>query len=568
MDNTGLSSSKSKRRRLQPDREIYNLKKYPLLPPCSVQCSKKCHEHFDYESRELIRRKFWSRDFTARREFMRATIAIQNVKAFRGSGIARRKNTLKYHFFSSSKTKISVCKAFYMSTLGMKTNGYITEFVKCQRKYPIISFRERRGGCRVFDADEERQNIIAHIDSYNPQISHYKRNHSPNRRYLNSELSIRDMWRSYLSQPGNRKVSYSLYQNVFRSLNIGFARPSQDECEICESYKNHNHSIGEEESSCHKCTYAKQHLENASLARHSYQRDRNKENPPNGHMSLAVDMQKVIMLPKTSLKSQYFVSRLTVFNETFCDLKGNGDYCLLWHEATSGRCASDLTSVFFKMVNILSDYTTFTIWCDNCCAQNKNWTLICGMWICTNLFGGPESVKIKYLEKGHTFMRPDAIHGAIGKKLKKSARVHDWNDLECLVQSSTKHIRVITLNYTDMYEFKDLHSKPAFASKLSTLKVIKVKKGSTKLFYKLRHDQPNYEESEFLLSKYRKADAKDLFPKQLQRPRGINKIKQQEITKRLIRHMSPRKARFWSQLPVCESVPDLVKERDEGEFNE
>ena len=38
----------------------------------------------------------------------------------------------------------------------------------------------------------------------------------------------------------------------------------------------------------------------------------------------AVDTQKVILLPKLSIKEHYFVSRLVVFNETFACLNKSG----------------------------------------------------------------------------------------------------------------------------------------------------------------------------------------------------------------------------------------------------
>ena len=34
----------------------------------------------------------------------------------------------------------------------------------------------------------------------------------------------------------NNKICYKTYCKVFKSENIGFSRPSQDECEICLSY--------------------------------------------------------------------------------------------------------------------------------------------------------------------------------------------------------------------------------------------------------------------------------------------------------------------------------------------
>ena len=63
-------------------------------------------------------------------------------------------------------------------------------------------------------------------------------------------------------------------------------------------------------------------------------------------------MQKVILLPKMTLKEQFFVSRLVVFNETFASVKDDGDYVILWHEAISGRLAVDVASTYIRCINI------------------------------------------------------------------------------------------------------------------------------------------------------------------------------------------------------------------------
>ena len=44
--------------------------------------------------------------------------------------------------------------------------------------------------------------------------------------------------------------------------------------------------------------------------------------------------------------------------------------------------------------------------------------LLCVIWLIVNRLGGPDTFEIKYLEKGHAFMRPDAVHGAIRNKMK------------------------------------------------------------------------------------------------------------------------------------------------------
>ena len=275
-----------------------------------------------------------------------------------------------------------------MATLGMKTNGMITKFVNWSRDNSLASPNEKREmkkkkrkkkGRHDKNLDEKRiKNIINHTNSFNPQISHYTREHAPNRKYFPPELTVKYMWNEYASDSGNIAVSYSTYFKVFQTLNIGFSRPSQDECDVCQTWKNHEHGEGFVDG-CATCVAAKEHLDSAREARENYQNEKHNCKEATDHIFLAADMQKVILLPKTSLKSQYFVSRLTIFNETFCDLNGSKDICVLWNEAVLGRSAADITSAYFKIFIKLSDYKKFTIWCDNCCSQNKNWTLICGI---------------------------------------------------------------------------------------------------------------------------------------------------------------------------------------------
>ena len=62
----------------------------------------------------------------------------------------------------------------------------------------------------------------------------------------------------------------------------------------------------------------------------------------------AADMQKVILLPKMTLKEHFIVSRLVTFNETFASLNNTTDYVMLWHEGIAGRCPSDVASAYMN----------------------------------------------------------------------------------------------------------------------------------------------------------------------------------------------------------------------------
>ena len=60
-------------------------------------------------------------------------------------------------------------------------------------------------------------------------------------------------------------------------------------------------------------------------------------------------MQKIILLPKLSIKQHFFISCLIAFNETFACLNENEhDTTMLWHEAVNGRSAAVVAAAYVK----------------------------------------------------------------------------------------------------------------------------------------------------------------------------------------------------------------------------
>ena len=126
-------------------------------------------------------------------------------------------------------------------------------------------------------------------------------------------------------------------------------------------------------TSCEVCVEFKKHKEKFAEARSEYRRQ-----IPDGQAAFAADMQRVILLPKLSSKEHLFVSRLVTFYETFASLNRTyPDFAVLWNDSISGRCATDVTSFYVNILQLISA-DDITIWCDNCSAQNKNWTLFDG----------------------------------------------------------------------------------------------------------------------------------------------------------------------------------------------
>ena len=246
------------------------------------------------------------------------------------------------------------------------------------------------------------------------------------------------MWEDYKQKVSD--VSYPVYRRVFESMKIGFGRPSQDDCDVCARHTAHQASPGEGHNAetCTDCKESRKHRVRYVKARKAYQDDANLDN--RNHSLFTADLQKVILLPKMTTKEHLFVSRLVVFNETFASMNEEVDFAVLWHEEIAGR----LASAFIKRIN-LSGKETVTFWVYNCSGQNKNWTLFSGLVWHTNQEWGPQKVTIRYLERGHTFMRADSVHGCIGSKMKKCQKIHTFDDFVELCEKASKKIKAVVM---------------------------------------------------------------------------------------------------------------------------
>ena len=234
------------------------LKKHALLAPCS--CKKGCGDSFNEASRENIRKRFWRSPFHGRRGFFSSHITIKPVKRRRtktdetceeSEEVTEKKvkksRTLNYSLPRDDGTVTEVCKTMFLHTLGMKTDGMVTTFI--QQKTSTATTADE-SVCLLTDGRGRapalsricKEPIRAHIKSYHPQVSHYKQEHAPHRRYLESHLTITDMWRDY--NESHQKISYQTYRKVFECEKITFGQPPQDDCDTCKCLTNHLKQVG------------------------------------------------------------------------------------------------------------------------------------------------------------------------------------------------------------------------------------------------------------------------------------------------------------------------------------
>ena len=83
---------------------------------------------------------------------------------------------------------------------------------------------------------------------------------------------MEEIYKNFSEKKENNKICYKTYCNVFKSEKIGFSRPSQDECEICLSYKNHIKDSDHDSDQCAEFTVYAKHKVRYTQARIEYQK--------------------------------------------------------------------------------------------------------------------------------------------------------------------------------------------------------------------------------------------------------------------------------------------------------
>lgn len=442
--------------------EIYmerKREKYAVKEPCN--CKKKCQEKISHSRRVEINKHFWNLDYIAQKLYIRSQSTVATPRTTNLSSAAVR---LAVNYFLRNETGLNcqVCQHFFLTTLGFKTNNNTVVRNALEREFPIGDGRGRHVNHLKFDESL----VVDHIMGFHPESSHYRREHAPFRLYLPSDvMTISKMHKFFVASNPNKPCSYDYYRKVVEKLKISFTKLGHEKCEQCEEYLQHKHMFGIDEFNCEICIKHVRHRRFYTQARIHYNADKITADDPR-HVKVAGDMEKVIMIPRMEeFKEVIFTKRICVFNETFAPLGGSSNipvFAALWHEGIIGRKKEQLISCFHSLLLFYRNATTVTIWCDNCTAQNKNWALFSFLvYIINSSEIAAESVTLKFLEKGHTFMAADNFHHQVELSMKhyENGSVCDFDDFVKCVQSANSH-RVVAkqLDITDFAEWPDWSS--------------------------------------------------------------------------------------------------------------
>lgn len=207
-------------------------------------------------------------DSAQRRMHILSCTRTETVKRKRGLDNSKRNVSYYYTLPDGFGTRQVVCKTFLLTTLGFtKNNDTVLHNVLNNTGdgsiTPPTDMRGAKSHVKI-----EKEIIKEHIESFNPSISHYRREHAPNTRYLPSDISMTAMYADFRVKNPEFKVSYDTYRNVLHSMNISFTKLGHEECERCVSFSHQdpNHTA-EKDPNCEKCNDILHHLDKAKKAR-------------------------------------------------------------------------------------------------------------------------------------------------------------------------------------------------------------------------------------------------------------------------------------------------------------
>jgi len=195
--------------------------------------------------------------------------------------------------------------------------------------------------------------------------------------------------------------------NALEIKNISLFQPKKDQCATCCSYK-----MGHITEDIYKM-----HIDKKNEARAEKEKDKENED-----YVFTLDLQAVLLAPRSNVSSLYYKTKLCVHNLTMFNLKTHDGYCYIWNECEGGLNAEEFASIVatFLTTKVIPAIDTsgspkkkIIIYSDGCTYQNRNITIsnaLLNVALQNNII-----IEQKFLEVGHTQMECDSMHAMMEK---------------------------------------------------------------------------------------------------------------------------------------------------------
>lgn len=137
------------------------------------------------------------------------------------------------------------------------------------------------------------------------------------------------------------------------------------------------------------------------------------------------DMQKILVWPKVPTSIVYYKRQLNLYNlgiHTGSTGKGLFNTC---NENEASKGTQEVGSCLKKYINNISKSAKkLILWADSCGGQNRSIRLVLMIIYVLQQHATLETISLRYLESGHTFLPNDSEFGDLECALKKEETIY------------------------------------------------------------------------------------------------------------------------------------------------
>lgn len=340
---------------------------------------------------------------------------------------------LRIHRNDSSQD-VPVCSQAFRAVHGISKGKleYLQKSLKemgvaPEDKRGIHSTKHRKLKQEYFEAIQE------HIKSFRARASHYSL-HDSKRKYLPEDLNITKMFKMFQEKYSTIKISYQSYKKVFNTkFNLSFGYPRTDTCSACDKFYATLRTLSADTDAAEIRELTVKNELHKRKAQSFYNKKKNarlegKREPD--RLSIAMDFQKNISLPKVSTNDVYYRRQLSVFSFNIHILHSGESIFYTYPETVSKKGPNEVVSF---LVHFLYNYVSDTvkhlhIFCDGAGGQNKNFILFRFMHYVVHEMKKLNSIQVTFPERGHSYLECDRNMGNINLKTKIETP-DDWYEL-------------------------------------------------------------------------------------------------------------------------------------------
>lgn len=436
-----------------------------VQPPCDISCRSKCFNKLTEENRHKIFYGFYNKLTTREQKWGFICRHVkQQDKSTNAENKTRRQHSRKYTLRVNGED-IQVCKTMFLATLDIGEGMVETACRKTSESGQLTPDKRGKHNKSARSLDPNiKQSVRDHIALLPRVESHYSRADSA-KEYLIQEIqSIKEMHALYSewmfeNQPGKKVASYRQYADVFNNEhNISFFLPKKDLCDLCVQFENST----EEEQLLQRDEYD-EHVNRKDLAQGMKEADKAvaRQKTSSKLVVACFDFEKTLICPKSNASVFFYRRKLAVSNLTIVDCGRNKDNCYCYDESIAGKGSNEVGSILFDFIKINAEagITEFRFYSDNCWGQNKNRGVTAALLHAAAKFD--ISIRLRFLEKGHTYNSADNVHSLIERKTRPRNiySPEQWYQAIASCKRKSPPIKVIKVNQDDIWDWKDLAEK-------------------------------------------------------------------------------------------------------------